>query len=74
MQAIEFETDIQGGFIKIPHAVQLNAQHVKVIVLYQESQPDASERSKSTTLPAIFYTPLIRASYEPFERDMIYEP
>jgi hypothetical protein len=67
MQAIEFETNIDGEFIKIPQIKQLHGKHVKVIVLYHEDKCD-----KKLRLPQIFYNPKIITQYEPFVREDIY--
>jgi hypothetical protein len=67
VQAIEFETNIEGDFIKIPQTKQLHGKHVKVIVLYHEE-----ECGKKLKLPPIFYTPRMITRYEPFVREDIY--
>jgi hypothetical protein len=68
MQTIEFEANINDGFIKIPQKMKsLKGKHVKIIVLYDEE-----ECSQKTKLPQIFYTPKIKPQYEPFIREDIY--
>ena len=57
MQAIEFETDIDGEFITIPPVKRLTAKHVKVILLYHEE-----EGGQKPNLPQIFYTPIKKNS------------
>ncbi len=68
IQAIEFEVDIDSEFIKIPQAKQLKGKHVKVIVLYHEK-----EYGQKLKLPQVFYTPRIKAQYEPFVREDAYK-
>jgi hypothetical protein len=67
MLAIEFETTIDGEFIRIPHLEQLNTKHVKVILLYREA-----EEPPKPKLPPIFYMPVRRNQYEPFNRENLY--
>jgi hypothetical protein len=66
MRAIEFETDINGEFIQIPHVERLKSKHVRVILLYHE------EDNQKQQLPEIFYAPVTRSQYEPFNREDIY--
>ena len=41
MYAVEFETDIQGGIIRIPEEYQrLQNKHAKVVILIQENPDD----------------------------------
>jgi hypothetical protein len=67
MQAIEFETYINGEFIKVPNIERLKSRHVKVILLYYEEESDSELR-----LPKIFYAPVIRTHYEVFDREERY--
>jgi len=68
MYAIEFESNIESGFIKIPtnHLVNL-AGKVKVIIL--------AEKSKKPTnyLDELLESPLKVENFTPLKRDEIYE-
>lgn len=45
MYAIEFEADIQGGFINIPdHYKSLRNQHVRVMILLEDHRNDSDLR------------------------------
>ncbi|WP_019895566.1 hypothetical protein [Hydrogenovibrio halophilus] len=48
MQAIEFETDVTGEYIRIPEFEKLKNRHVKVIVLSEDlpEEPPISAASK----------------------------
>lgn len=49
MQAIEFETDIKEGIVKIPDEYQqLKNAHAKIVVLFEAPQAHAGVESPST--------------------------
>lgn len=52
MYAIEFEEDVQNGIIKTPDTYkELNSQHSKVIILFDDSdmlcQPEKNQNAKT---------------------------
>ena len=65
MQALEFETYVDGEFIKVPNVERLKSKYVKVILLYHEEESESALQ-----LPNIFYTPVTRTHYEPFDREV----
>jgi len=67
MQAIEFETEVNGEFIKVPYFELLKDKHVRVVLLYHEEKNNQTSR-----LPKIFYAPVTRTQYEPFNREDLY--
>jgi len=85
MYAIEFETDVQHGVIRIPSQYRARVStHVKVILL-QEQEEEPGSRSQPPSfdlvtgdgvkkLPDGFYHPLIVPTYTMLaDRDEIYE-
>lgn len=52
MQAIEFETDLKNGLIRLPASFQnwQEGKHVKVIVLADESGEEKSALEKSSSI------------------------
>ena len=71
MEAIEFETNINDGIIKIPKEYYIKTKEsIKVIVLYENSEK--IERNNGI-IDRLLENPIKFNSFKPLKREEIYE-
>lgn len=72
MQAIEFQTHLDHGTIRLPDSLRLaNGRQVRVLLLLDESvEPQAKTRD---AIDDLLENPLILAGFEPMSREQAHE-
>lgn len=74
MQAIEYNTRVQGQSIPLPPDMPLSpGQAVKVIVLYESPASTQAEFSNDGPVARLMRNPRVVPGFKPFSRDEAHE-